>query len=193
LPEYSKTDITDPINLQDVLTLIEGSKHYRSKCLFSILYMVPVRPAELLELKRKDFSLHTIPDTETPDYLEFTIVTKKLGKKKFYPKRVFKIYSANVPHVMFHSIWRYINSLLDPERRLFNMSSRNMRYLVDKAGFKILRRHLCPYAFRHQTLTRYAREGKGIEDLMYLKGSADVRSISPYLHGKKQDIKIKEI
>jgi len=191
MPKYTKTDVADPISLQDVLILIEGSKVYRDRCLFSILYTVPVRPAEILDLKKKDFMLFRDPNTKDPDYLEFTIITKKLKKAKYYPRRSFRISSTNVPDIMFKSIWYYIKTLKDPESKLFDMTSRNMRYLIDRRGFKLLRRHLCPYAFRHQTLTRYAREGKGIEDLMYLKGSADIRSISPYLHGKKQDIVIK--
>jgi len=191
MPEYRKTDVTKIITLQDALMLIHGSHNYRDRCMFALLYIVPVRPAELLDLKKNDFDLFRNPKTKEAESIEFKLVTKKLKKAKFYPKRSFLITSDHVPNIMFKSVWNYVKTIKDPEQKLFDMTGRNMRYLVDRYGIRILRRHLCPYAFRHQALTRYAREGKGLEDLMYLKGSADVRSISPYLHGKKQEIKIK--
>ena len=189
MPEYSKTDITDLVDRKDAELLVAHASNYRDKCLLSLLWLIPVRPKELMSLKRKDFKFFK-DDDERPLSIEFTIVTKKLRKKKFFPKREFEFKRGKIPEIMFKSIWRHVRSI-GSERAIFDMTDRNMRFIVDRVSMRALGRNACPYLFRHSSLTRFAKEGAGVEQLMYLKGSADVGSVSPYLHGKKQDIEVK--
>lgn len=189
MPEYSKTDVSETINKKDAVALVEGARNYRDKCLISLMFCIPVRPKELLELKKKDFLLYKDLETREGERIEFEIVTKKL-RGKFQPKRVFTIFRYDVPFVFFKSIWVHVRSLRGLDSLVFDISDRRIRQVVDNLGVRVIGRHLCPYAFRHSVLTRFAQEGKGIADLMYFKGSSDIRSISPYLHGKKQRVKI---
>jgi len=190
MPEYKQTDISQRITKQEAIKMCFNARTYRDKTIIALMYMIPVRPEELSKLKRSDFKLERSTDTGNPLSIEFHIETKKLKKTRFYPKRYFEFNREDIPDIFFKAIWKYVSHLKDYDL-LFPITKRRIRQIVDKLGMNTMGRHLCPYAFRHSTLTRYAEEGKGIEDLMYLKGAGDIKSISPYLHGKKQKIKIK--
>jgi len=184
MPEYSRTDINELISKQEAELMVAECELLRDKALLSLLWLIPARPSELMELKRKDFRLNYEGNVKS---ITMKITTKKLRKGKFQPKRNFNLIHHG--SILTKSIWGYLRYLKD-EEFLFPISRRMIAYIVDKAGMKSLNRHLCAYAFRHSAMTRFANKGYGIEQLMHLKGSADIKSISPYLHGKDQEIDV---
>ena len=187
MPKYSKTNLEEAITKEETLALVNHANNYRDKCLVSIASLIPVRPSELKQLKRKNFLFFVDPKTKKPSKIEMEIITKKL-RGKYFPKRNFEINMNDIPLPMFKAIWIYVKSMKTKEQYIFNISDRRIRQIIDTLGMVALGRNLCIYALRHWGLTQSAKSGKGIEALMYLKGSADVKSVSPYLHGKKQVI-----
>ena len=56
-------------------------------------------------------------------------------------------------------------------------------YRVSKAA-KRAGLPICPYVFRHARLTKLARSGATLDELMGWKGAEEVRSVGPYLRAK---------
>jgi len=157
--------------------------------MIAIMSLIPVRPDELVRLKKEDLQLIRDTATDLPCCIKLSIETRKKKGNKFFPKRHFDFVYGDIPDVFFKSIWKYVSQIKTEDSRVFPISKRQIRYMIDRLGMRVLGRHLCPYVFRHSTLTRYANEGKGIDELMYLKGASDISSISPYIHGREQRIK----
>ena len=182
MPRYSKSDPTLEISKQEIIKLIQYVRYFRDKCLIAISYIIPVRPSELKTLTKESFSLVE----ETPKKIELKITTKKT-RGKYLPLRHFEVIDDNTP--IFKSIWIYVKSLREGET-LFTISIRRMEQIIEKASIDVLGNSICPYTFRHHRLTDMSRKGAGLEKLMYSKGTTDIRSVEPYLHGKKQTVEI---
>jgi len=64
--------------------------------------------------------------------------------------------------------------------KLLKIKDSRLRQII----YELSDNRFCPYNFRHSRLTKLARAGATIDELMYWKGSADERSVSEYLKAK---------
>lgn len=176
MPRYS-VDIEHLVTKEEALKLLHGIKRLRDKAIISILYLTGARPGEILELTTDDVR---VTDRE----FEIKLTTLKQKEGKFHVKKRTLVFHRPLPSDDFiETFIEYYNTL--PSGPLFKMSDRNLRYIIERSAKKILGFPLCPYNFRHTRMTEFAAEGRGIEELKYLKGATDIRSIAPYLHARK--------
>ena len=156
---------------EDAEVMISKATSPRDKFLVAILYFSGARPDELIRLKKENI-------VEREGILDIKLHTSKLGKSGGFIIRE-RILSMNPGMEFFMIIKDYwINSLDDV---LLDISERRMEQIIEDLSDK----RFCPYNFRHSRLTKLARIGATLDQLMYWKGANDIRSVSPYIRGKK--------
>jgi len=146
----------------------------RDRFLLALFYLTGARPVELRQLRRKDFMTTvegynvTIPTAKLGTTTDFRISTRTLPLRKDMP--------------YFLEIERHLINFREDDLVL-PISVTHMWRLVDAASKK----QCCPYNFRHSRLTKLARQGANIADLMAWKGARDTRSVGAYLAAKPYD------
>lgn len=181
MPGY-KSEITKRINKEDIEKMIRICNNIRDMCIIALLYLIPLRPSELLEIKKEDIEI------KEDGTITLYVTTKKIGKKNM-PKRQFIIKPEDT--LIYKVIYKYLSYAKKmTQNKIFNINDSRIRQIIYNLSKKAIGIQICPYTFRHNRLTKLANEGASINDLMYAKGCIDIRSISPYLHGKPQKVEI---
>jgi len=184
MPKYF-VDIEHLITKEEAMKMISYAKKLRDKALISILYLTGARPGEVLDLTTDDIR---VSDRE----LEIKLTTLKQKEGRFHVKKRTLVFHRPLPSNAF--IETFIDYFLSlPRGYLFKMSDRNLRYIIERVSRDALGFPLCPYNFRHSRMTEFASEGRGINELKYLKGATDIRSIAPYLHARKVYVNFPEV
>lgn len=166
-----KIDINRLVEEQDAQAMIDKASESRDKFLVAILYFSGARPEELTMLEKKDMAIR--PDGT----LEITLHTSKLGNAKGFT--IDKRTLCMRPTMKFYSIIKeFWESAIQEE--LLGISTRRIEQIVKKLSDK----QFAPYSFRHSRMTKLARSGATLDQLMYWKGSKDVRSVGAYIRGK---------
>lgn len=178
MPEYL-TDMDRLPSREELVSMLKATDNKRNQVIVSLLYFTGARPSELLELEKKDFLV-----TET--YIKIKVPTKKkkTGGKwslKYREIQLARGFGKDKDNLIELIAW-YVQRA--EEGIMFPMTTRNLHYIVNTLAKKGLNRRGCPYLFRHNRLTMQATKGATVEELMYFKGASDIRSVSPYLHGK---------
>ncbi len=166
-----KIDINLIVTEEMAQAMINKATNFRDKFLIAVLYFSGARPEEATLLKKKDISIR--PDGT----LEIIFKTLKLGKiTRFeFDKRVL----CMKPGMAFYDIIKkYWEESL--KELLLDISTRRIEQIIAELSEK----KLAPYSFRHSRMTKLARSGATIDQLMYWKGAKDVRSVSAYIRGK---------
>lgn len=188
MPEYRKADVNRLVKREEVERMLKVIPELRDRALIVFLYLFGPRPSEVLEMKVEDVTIE-------PTKIIVKIPTKKIerkdGKKKF--KLLWRMLAVRRPHPrdwVIEELVRYVEIMKRgaPDSRLFPISRRTLNWIVEKWSLKALGEVLAPYNFRHTRLTMLSRAGATVDELMHWKGALDVRSVSPYLHGRPMEI-----
>ena len=181
MPKYLKAKVDRLVTREEVEKMVDAIPDQRDKALIIFLYLFGARPSEVLEMRTSDIVVE-------PTKIIAKIPTKKLGKRSKY-KLTWRILAVRRPHPrdwLIEELVKYIRSMQasNPDGRLFPISRRTLNYIVEKWSKKVLGEVLAPYNFRHTRMTLLARAGATLDEMMHWKGALDVRSVSPYLHGR---------
>lgn len=171
VPVYKK-DINFIVTSEISRAMIDKATNLRDKFLVAIMDFSGARPDELTKLEKKDVVLRE------DGCLEIKFHTDKLGKQNKFIIRERTLTMR--PEMNFFDIiktyWATSNANF-----LLSMTTRRMEQLIEQLSDG----RLCPYNFRHSRLTKLARSGATLDQLMYWKGATDVKSVSPYIRGKR--------
>ena len=167
--KYTK-DINYIASQHDVEKMLERATTDRDRFIVSVLYLTGARPSEILELKKGDIY-------EDESYIKIRLVTKKLGRSKGFTirERTLEI-DFNAPFLKHVTNWHNTS----PNELLIDITTDNLRQKI----YQLSNNKLCPYHFRHSRLTKLSRNGASLDELMYWKGSKDLKSVSEYLKAK---------
>lgn len=169
MPKYTK-DIDYIVQMDDVDNMLARGGRARDKFIVAVLYITGARPSEIRELKRQDISV-------TDDEVIITLKTLKLGAtEKFIIRDRTLTFSRRETPFIDHVI-KYWETA--PEK-LIPISLRRVEQIIDHLS----QNQFCPYHFRHTRLTKLARQGATIDELMYWKGASSHQSVAPYLRAK---------
>lgn len=177
MPRY-KVDINRIIQIEDAQAMMEKTRsdpvpatRKRDQFLIAILYFSGARPGEILMLKKEDLIIES-------GKLVIKLHTEKLGKTgKFIIRDRLLTMSPDMPfYDVIVSYWETSHP-----GRLIDLTERRIQQIVTKLSDG----KFCPYNFRHSRMTKLARQGASIDQLMYWKGAAKADSVSNYLRGKK--------
>jgi len=178
MPRY-KVCIDHIIDDKEVLQMLDVLTSIRDRALISFLWLTGARPSEVIEVKKEDIIVE-------PFKVQFKIPTKKLDKSKGFKikHRILEYNRPRMPPNPFIEAIVIHHRTINDGAIVFNMTTRNIEYIVNKASTKALGYALAPYNFRHSRMTKLARLGYDAIDLKYFKGSKSIKSVEPYLHGK---------
>lgn len=169
MPIYKK-DIQYIVPAGLAQSMIEGAGNSRDMLLVALAYLTGARPSEILLLRRSDI-------WSEKDAMHIKLHTLKLRKGTFFPhERELKL-PLNNEFVML------VADILQPmagDGMLFNIGLRRVEQIFEKLSDN----RLCPYNFRHTRMTKLARVGATVDELMFWKGAANLQSVAPYLRGK---------
>lgn len=183
MPNYSKATVNRRITNEDCIAILKQCSGLRDMGLISLMYILPLRPAEITHINPSDFR---VEETEGKKIIHLRVITKKLPVGKYFAPRNFKIrVKTPISEILFKCFKQ-----CGEYRKPFDISIRRIQQIVQDASIKGIGVYLCPYSFRHNALTREAENGASPQKLMYLKGSNDIKSVTPYIRGKIQEIEI---
>jgi integrase len=170
-PHYTK-DIRHIVANEEAEAMISRAKNPRDRAIIATLYLTGCRPIELVRLKRDDFQ------EIFEGGLKVVLFTAKLGQRKgFYIDHRALLLGKN--SAFLDHIKNYVLSF-PPGQIVFPISEVRVRQIV----YELSLNEFCPYHFRHSRMTKLARAGWTIDQLMYWKGGSSSRSVDAYIRGK---------
>ena len=178
MPNYGLSDVNHIIDADEFNVLFNHCKNLTEKTWLLMLWLTGARPSELLEMVKKDVKIES-------DKVQFHVKTLKLKKSK-----QFMVTSRNLI-LNTSSIERYIKTLerhlsrLKDDSKIFQFSRKTGYNIIQKVGYEVTGKCLCPYNFRHSRMTLLAEKGASMEKLKMFKGSRSDSSVRPYLHIRK--------
>jgi integrase len=183
VPKYSRCDINYIIRLEEFKRLFYKAPNIEHKTWISLLWLTGGRPAEILELTKKDIDVQ-------PEYITIRIVTKKLVKTKDKDKRFIlnkRNLKIKIPVIepWIQTLQRHLGRLTKDDQRLFIFSNRTGYNIVANLTYDVLGRTLCPYNFRHSRMTLLAESGATADELKRFKGSSTDSSVRTYIHARE--------
>lgn len=168
------TDKLLEINVERRIAFVErlaqSCKRGYEKYVLYMLYIYGMRPAELMMLKKKDF---TLSDT----HLTVRLPTVKRGEK-----RTIKLKIADTPFLGFLADYIEQREQLLPStwKHVTNINAVFKRISIDRG-----KKRISPYVFRKYRLSYLAIEqDASAYDLKLWKGAKDMRSVDPYIRMK---------
>lgn len=176
MPKYTKSNIKIIIRFDDFKKLFYIAPNMEQKTWITLLWLTGGRPEEILELEKKDITIH-------PEHITVSISTKKQFKTTHFILQKRNLF-IRIPSVepWIETLQRHINRL--NRELLFSFSIRTGYNIVSKLGEKALRLNICPYNFRHSRMTLLAEQGATMDELKRFKGSSTDTSVKPYIHAK---------
>lgn len=176
MPKYKKQWWEDAkqfkakfIELPDIERMVLKCKDNDEKCYLLLLYYTGARPSELLMMGKKDV-------IEDEEFVKLQIPTLKggIGRTIHLEKS-----DPNVSFILEHS--------KTVEERLIS----KWKYYWETKNFiyRISNNQLTQYFFRHNRFSKLSQRGATRNDLKYLKGAKDVRSVEAYIHVGGQETK----
>lgn len=174
--------IIDPIEEEELLKALKNIKGRNTKegrALVIVLYYTGCRPAEALQIKAKDI-------TKTKYY----VVVSLKGVKKGLPRMVYLPYKKPLVQELYNYasgllsdmfiFWHFTGSI---QKKNNNIETTNkLRYYFTKWFSPVREGGISPYFLRHNRFSKLAMAGVSMEDLKYLKGAKDIKSIGYYTH-----------
>jgi len=184
MPKYS-SEIDYIIDEDAFAKLFNHTNTDSERTWITILWLTGARPAEALEIKKKDIVF--LEDGR----VEFKLATKKLGKEgKFVVRRRHLILKIDPANRYIKAVKRHLLRVKDVESNIFFFSRRTGYNIIDRVGFDALGVNICPYNFRHSRLTLMAEKGASEGELMRFKGALSTQSVKPYIHARKVEYEV---
>lgn len=188
MPEYTKSNIRHTITEEEFKKIIQKTLPRRDRFFLALLYCTAARPSEVagdpgrkrIGMKRQDIIIED-------GLIKLSVPVSKVKKGKFaVSHRVITWeFEPEDPDAStaLKIIYNYVRLFQGKnlEVPLFSFCRKTGYNIVDRAS-SIIGIPICPYNFRHSRLTLEARKGATIDELMQLKGSTDIKSLSPYIH-----------
>lgn len=170
MPKY-RVDINKIVSKEMAEAMIHKACCPRDRFLVALLYITGARPDEISGIKKEAIRL-------VGENVEIKIKTLKLGKKKeFLIRERILTFRPNTPFLdVILNHWKF-----SPTEDLIHLGVRRIEQIIGDVSSN----EICPYNFRHSRLTKLARSGATIDQLMYWKGAKDTRSVGAYLRAKK--------
>jgi len=158
------------------IEMVKGRRVDRDKALLAVFFLTGARPNEIALMKKEDLTM----DEENPGFYAFRLHNSKLGKVRHFIVRTrtlpISADSAFMPEILQYT------AKVSEGAFLFPLTTRRMEQIWDQATDG----YACPYTARHQRLVEVsARTGGDLTELLNWKGSVDIKSITPYLAGRK--------
>lgn len=191
MPKYKKADPSHIISRHELEDMLNVLRDPRDRALLVLLYVFGPRPSEVLEMTTEDVEV-------TPTSIVVRIPTKKIKSKDKF-EVIKREIAINRPHPrdwVLEELVNYVGMMkqVNPGGRLFTYNARQRIWdVVNRASTRALGYALTPYNFRHSRLTKLARSGATVDELMYWKGARSVKSVSPYLHARPVKVDLSEI
>lgn len=196
MPVYTET-IKQIIYEGDVRRMWSTAKYEYERVLLSVLWFSGARPAEILELRRRDVNWGIGDDGS--DFFEIKIKTKKLSRAIGFVVTE-RILRSSRPlgqnaNIYIETIIRWCmkqapDDWLIPYRSRMSIN-RIMHRLSEKVFDMDGKPHVwSAYHFRHSVYTHLARNGANASTLMYWKGASDMGSVSRYIQATPVYIQI---
>lgn len=171
MPKYKK-DINRIVTEEDTKAMLGKSQSSRDSFLIAVMDFSGARPDEIRRLEKKDINLRA------DGCLDIKLHTSKLGTTG-----TFLIKERTLTMKSEMNFYSYIKNYWESsqEGKLLDLTVRRIEQLVEELSDG----KFCPYNFRHSRLTKLARTGATLDQLMYWKGATSVNSVSPYIRGKR--------
>lgn len=184
MPRYTTPPSLGIFSDFEVMLFLKKLVHPRDKALISILWLTGARIGEVLLLTKDDI---LIDDESIKIKLKTLKKRRKENENKFmidYRTIEFEVDSSNpVVKECIKNIIDYYNMI--SEGRIFRISQRWAREIVNRVTKEAIEKRLAPHHFRHSRFTFLAEKNIPINLLLHMKGSSDLRSIVPYLQAKR--------
>ena len=165
MPKYKK-NIKRIIQLDDANAMIAKAKHEEQRVLVALEYHTGARPSELLELRRRDFTI------VGPD-LRIVLQTKKGGDPRLIS------YDIQATPFVPDIVLPWIQKLESADSPIFSFTTTTR---IKQIIYELSEEKFCPYNFRHSKLTRMAMQGATAWELKAFKGAKTLRSVEPYVN-----------
>ena len=191
MPKYTKSDIRHTITEEEFKQIIRKTLSRRDRFFLALMYCTAARPSEIAGdpgrkrtgMKREDIVIEE-------DLIKFNVPISKIKEGRFAVSH--RVITWEYDHddpdapTALKIVYNHIRlfqqkNLEDP---LFTFCRKTGYNIVERAS-KVIGIPICPYNFRHSRLTLEARKGATIDELMQLKGSKDIKSLSPYIHASE--------
>jgi integrase len=169
LPLYKK-DFKRLIEFPEVDQMIQKTKNPEHKVLLALLYLTGARPAELLELKKRNFLI-------VGSDLRMILPTKKRKKAGAVNDRLLPVDIEETPFVK-SLIMPWVESLPSQDSDVLSIRTTTR---IQQIVYALSDNQLCPYTFRHNRLSQLAMGGATVDELRQWKGASNIASITPYL------------
>lgn len=184
MPRYTTPPSLGIFTDFEVAAFLRRLVHPRDKALISILWLTGARIGEILLLTKDDI---LIDDNELKIRLQTFKKRRKENENKFminYRTIEFERNTSNViVNQCVENIIAYYNTVQGA--RLFPISQRWARTIVNRVTQESIEKVLAPHHFRHSRFTFLAEKNIPINLLLHMKGASDLKSIVPYLQAKK--------
>jgi len=181
--EYKK-----PIDPEEVKSYIASCQDPRDLFILGIVYLTGARPIELCGdlakgyrgLRRKDIYPNPA-DPHNSIIIHLETAKLKEGGSFNVEERSLEIERSAL---FANHITDYIETIQDPEAKLLPFCVRRLHAIL----WRITAEKADAYRFRHSRMLQLSRgtgagDGASESELMYWKGSKDLRSVSPYVAG----------
>jgi integrase len=183
MPVYSRSDPNLVAQQSEVDALLAHTDSDSERALIRFLYLTGARPGEAVEFLYPS-GWRVLDDGS----VEATVPTLKLGKKEgFQIKKRTLVLNADTPYLkdltLFFDNCATAYGIVGDIRPFPLVNPKAVWYRFQKAARKA-NLPICPYTFRHSRMTKLARFGASIDELMYWKGAEGVKSVAPYLRAK---------
>ena len=169
MPLYKK-DFKRLIEFPEVEQMIQKTKNPEHKVLIALLYLTGARPAELLELKKRNFLI-------VGSDLRMILPTKKRKKAGAVNDRLLPVDIEETPFVK-NLIMPWVEALPSQDSDILSIRTTTR---IQQIVYAASDNKLCPYTFRHNRLSQLAMGGATVDELKQWKGAVDIASITPYL------------
>jgi integrase len=164
LPKYLK-DVERIIEENEVREQIKRARKTEHKVLIAIEYLTGARPAEVVNLKKGNF-------TSVEGDLRLQLPTKKGGFPRLLP------WNIETTPFLKDIVLPFLDGLPDSTSRLFTFKTTTR---VKQIIYETSQGRLTPYSYRHSRLTKLGLAGATLYELMAYKGAKDPKSVTPYL------------
>lgn len=179
MPKYSRSNIRYIIGKDEINALLNKARNTTEKSWLLCLWLTAARPAELLEMKKKDIK---IEDNKT----SFRIKTKKLGfhRKEYIVEKRTLVLKIRKEHRYIKILNAHLNKFKNPDKTIFKFTRRTGLNIIYRLSEDVLGETLCQYNFRHSRMTLLAEKGATKDELKRFKGSRSDRSVASYIHAR---------
>lgn len=155
------------LSKEQIEQLLSVIKEPRDRIMLKIMFVTGIRKSELLNIKWSDFGY---------DYTTSKWYVKVQGKGR--KERIIEIQPHIIEELKDHFEWK-LGEIGSSDDKLFNMSSSNVNYLLNKYS-KQINNKITPHDCRRTTITLLIDNGCPLVQVRDLAGHASIRQTEEY-------------